>query len=84
MNGTAFQKLLAFLERLEGEKITHSLEHNLDDAIMVLAALPGERWEIEFFADGSVEVEQFISDGEIYDESVLQRLFEDESVLAVA
>ena len=26
---------------------------------MVLLAVPGERWEVEFFADGSVEVEVF-------------------------
>ena len=53
---------------------------------MVLAALPGEHWEIEFFADGSVEAEQFISGGEIYDEGVLDRLFVDERqpVLEVA
>jgi hypothetical protein len=32
---------------------------------MVLVTVPGERWEVEFFADGSIEVERFISNGEI-------------------
>ena len=28
---------------------------------MVLVAVPGERWEVEFFADGEIEVEIFRS-----------------------
>jgi len=31
-------------------------------------------WEVEFFDDGSVEVERFISDGEISDEAALNEL----------
>ena len=42
---------------------------------MVLVAVPGERWEIEFLADGSIEVERFISDGGIYGEEALNELF---------
>jgi hypothetical protein len=41
---------------------------------MVLVTLPGERWEIEFIDDGSVEVERFMSDGEIAGEEVLNEL----------
>jgi hypothetical protein len=41
---------------------------------MVIAAIPGERWEIEFLADGSVEVERFMSDGEIHGEELLSEL----------
>lgn len=33
---------------------------------MAHVALPGERWEIEFFEDRDPEVEVFRSDGEIY------------------
>jgi len=56
---------------------------------MVLVTVPGERWEVEFLADGSVEVERFTSDGEIYGEDTLGELFakyadqEDESPEAV-
>ncbi len=32
---------------------------------MVHVALPGERWEVEFFADREPEVEVFRSDGTI-------------------
>ncbi|WP_216595229.1 hypothetical protein [Cylindrospermum stagnale] len=42
---------------------------------MVNVAIPGQRWEVEFFADGSVEVERFISSGEVAGEDVLSELF---------
>ena len=57
------QKLLDFLSRLKAERITHTIERNTPDALMVLIAVPGERWEVEFFADGHVEVEVFTSGG---------------------
>ena len=42
---------------------------------MVTTAIPGERWEIEFFDDGRVEIERFVSSGEIEDMSSLDTLF---------
>jgi hypothetical protein len=33
------------------------------DALMVAVTVPGERWEIEFFSDGRVELERFVSQG---------------------
>ena len=42
---------------------------------MVLVRVPGERWEVEFLADGSVEVERFISDDKIFGEDILSELF---------
>ena len=68
------KKLIGFLEKLEKKKIYYKL-NKVRDAVMVEIAIPGERWEVEFFADGSVEVEKFISQGEIYDESELENLF---------
>jgi len=36
-----------------------------------------ERWEVEFFADGSVEIERFVSTGEIdSDPARLEELFQ--------
>jgi hypothetical protein len=68
MNGTpqshmSFQKLLDFLDRLEAHKIYFSLARCRSEAIMVRVDVPGERWEVEFFADGHVEVEAFKSGG---------------------
>jgi hypothetical protein len=42
---------------------------------MVIAAVPGERWEVEFLSDGVVEVERFISNGEICGEEIFRELF---------
>jgi hypothetical protein len=30
---------------------------------MMSVAVPGERWEIEFFDDGRIELERFVSQG---------------------
>jgi hypothetical protein len=32
------------------------------DAFMVITDVPGQKWEVEFFADGDVELELFKSD----------------------
>ncbi|RUT10098.1 hypothetical protein DSM106972_005930 [Dulcicalothrix desertica PCC 7102] len=43
---------------------------------MVMVAIPGQRWEIEFFNDGSIEVERFISSSNgIERETILNELF---------
>lgn len=72
----AFQKLLDFLNRLDGAKLAYRLSHFRDDTIAVELAVPGERWEVEFYADGTVEVERFRSAGDVSaDAAVLDDLF---------
>jgi hypothetical protein len=75
MSEHPFRKLTAFLKQLEQENIHYTLASHREDAIMVLVTVPGERWEIEFLSDGAVEVERFISDGEICGEEALHELF---------
>jgi hypothetical protein len=75
MKQDAFTQLTSFLQSLERGKIHYMLQSCRDEAIMVLVTIPGERWEVEFLADGSVEVERFISDGEIYGGDILGELF---------
>jgi hypothetical protein len=70
------KKLIDFLERLEEKKIYYKL-NKVRDAIMVEVVIPGERWEVEFFANGNVEIEKFISNAEIFDEKELEQLFLD-------
>jgi len=41
---------------------------------MATLTVPGERWEVEFLADGSVDVEHFVSDGQIYSDAMLDEL----------
>ena len=68
-----FRKLLAFLDQLEQEQVWYRLER-VRDSIMVTVSVPGERWEIEFFDDGLVEVERFRSAGTIEGEDALDLL----------
>jgi hypothetical protein len=68
--------LLAFLRRLDDAGISHTLAHNRDESIMVVVAVPGERWEVEFFCDGrGVEIEIFSSNGKIFAGDALEKLF---------
>ena len=74
MSQSPFDKLTTFLKHLEIARLHYTLASHRDDTIMVLVTVPGERWEIEFFGDGSVEVERFRSHGEIGGEESLQEL----------
>ena len=67
-------QLLSFLNDLRAGKISYRLDQHRDDAIMVGVAVPGERWEVEFLDDGTVEAEVFRSDGTIHDASALGEL----------
>ncbi|MEH2360353.1 hypothetical protein [Nostoc sp.] len=75
MKNHGFSKLVTFLNQLEQERISYTLAHHRDETIMVNVAVAGERWEVEFFEDGSVEVERFVSSGEINGEEVFSELF---------
>jgi hypothetical protein len=69
-----FHKLTSLLKQLEQGHVHYTLASHRDDAIMVCVTVPGERWEIEFLGDGSVEIERFISNGEICGEEALSEL----------
>lgn len=73
----SLENLLNFLMRLRECCIHYTLVSPppRDEAIMVQVDMPGERWEVEFFADGEVEVEVFRSNGRIEHEEALDRLF---------
>ena len=79
MSANCIDRLLQFLRRLEDAKIDYRLDNYREDAISVLIAVPGERWEVDFLKDGSVDVERFRSNGHIYDESILDKLFQEHS-----
>ena len=68
-----FEKLLFFLQRLDDAKIWYRLDR-VRDAIMVTVTVPGERWEVEFFEDGLIEVERFVSTGTIENEDMSDQL----------
>lgn len=66
--------LLDFLQKLEDNDIYYRL-NKVRDSIMVEIAIPGQRWEVEFMRDGEVQVEKFLTSGEILDERALKELF---------
>lgn len=74
---TPLSTLTDLLDRLDEEEIRYSLESIREGAVLVTAAVEGERWEIEFLASGEVEIEIFKSNGDLYDISALEDLFED-------
>ncbi|MEG4503505.1 hypothetical protein QUA81_10715 [Microcoleus sp. F6_B4] len=76
MKNNGFDQVILFLQKLEKQAIDYSLAHHRDEAMMVIVSVPGERWEIEFLSDGSVEVEKFVSNGEISGEEALSELFD--------
>lgn len=70
-----FDKLLDFVRRLEAAKIAYHLDSYRYDGVSVIVNVPGQRWEVDFLADGDIDVERFVSDGHIDDESALTELF---------
>jgi hypothetical protein len=71
-----FEKLLSFINKLKEMEIPFSIECNREDAIMVLVVVPSEKWEVDVFEDGTVEIEIFRSDSEIYSDSEDSKLKE--------
>jgi hypothetical protein len=53
-----FGRLLQFLDELEEVHIYYDLKHSRD-SILVRVDVPTGMWEIEFFEDGTLEVELF-------------------------
>ena len=73
--GTSLAELSNFLIRLDEFNIHYQMTSVRDGAVMVQVAVPGERWEIEFFAEDAPAIEIFRSSGEICDSGSLDRLF---------
>jgi hypothetical protein len=74
MIDSAFRKLMVILDQLQEAGIAYSLNRAREDTIMIAAAAPGERWEIEVLIDGTIEVEVFRSEGMIFDECKIKEL----------
>ena len=72
----SMEKLISFLNHLDEAKIYYRL-NKVRESILVEVTVPGQRWEIEFMADGTVEIEKFITSATIFDETELETLFRD-------
>ena len=65
-----------FIRDLEATGTHYALTCAREGAVMVQVALPGERWEIEFFDGREPEIEVFRSDGKIFNAAKLNELRE--------
>ena len=75
MKTDSFRKLFDFLHRLDESKIHYTLSRNRDDAISIEIVVPGQRWEVDFLEDGGIDVERFVSSGDVQGEATLEVLF---------
>jgi len=66
--------LFDWMNKLTVAKIHFTMASVRDEAVMLQVRVPGERWEVEFFADGTIEVERFLSPGKIEGASALDDL----------
>jgi hypothetical protein len=75
MTRADLSRLASFLEELREASIHFTVRSVRPQAIMVNVSVPGERWEVEFLDDGSIEVERFVTTGSLSDASALPDLF---------
>lgn len=70
------RNFISFLEKLESNKIYYTLDKTRDNYVKVDVSVPGERWEVEFAADGEIVIERFQSVGDIEGEDAIKYLFD--------
>ncbi len=64
------------IKRLEDAKIHFTLTTVREAAIMFIIVVPGERWEVEVYSDGHLDIEVFRSISGVVGEEKLAELFE--------
>jgi hypothetical protein len=77
LSDNELKRILELLNRLDAAKIHFRLARNQEEAISIEVAVPGQRWEIDCYANGRIDVEVFKSDGSIRDASAIDELFRD-------
>lgn len=71
-------ELTDLLDRLDAADIHYTLASVSEGAIEVGIDVPGEHWKVEFMDDGDIEVEIFKGDGQVFDYSIIEDLFDDD------
>lgn len=72
MTSNGSNKLFEILGDLAAANISYSLSITREGAVTILAAVPGERWEIDVYESGDLDFEVFQSDGTIHNEVSLE------------
>lgn len=55
--------VLKFCNQLNEKRASYKLSVDRPEAIRVTLDVPGERWEIDFFAGGEIELERYVGQG---------------------
>ncbi|MGO9559430.1 MAG: hypothetical protein ACLPYW_10120 [Acidimicrobiales bacterium] len=71
---TAFEKVSKLCRELDARRVNYELTFARPEALMLSVAIPGERWELEFFEDGLIELERFVSAGVEEDSTAARKL----------
>lgn len=69
-------ELTDLLDRLDAAEIQYTLASVSEGSIVVGIDVSDEHWNVEFMDDGDIEVEIFKSDGQVFDYSVIEDLFD--------
>jgi hypothetical protein len=76
MSSPGTPKVFEIIEALRRGKIAFTLDVTRDNAITILAVVPGQFWEIDVYVDGEVDLEVFASTGDIFDLDELKSLID--------
>jgi hypothetical protein len=60
---TTLEDVLHFCNALNERHASYRLSVDRPEAIRVTLDVPGERWELDFFPDGEVELDRYVSQG---------------------
>jgi hypothetical protein len=60
---TTLEDVLRFCNALNERRASYKLSVDRPEAIRVTLDIPGERWEIDFFPDGEIELDRYVSQG---------------------
>ena len=72
---TALENVSQLCQELDHRQVHYHLLVARPSALMLSVAVPGERWELEFFDDGHVETERFLSAGvQVIDDAISRLL----------
>jgi hypothetical protein len=65
--------LVKIIKLLQAAKIHYTPSEYREDAVSILATVPGERWEIDILEDGEVDFERFVTAGGVTGETELKQ-----------
>jgi hypothetical protein len=60
---TTLEDVLRFCNELNERRASYKLSVDRPEAVRVTLDVPGERWEIDFFPDGEIELDRYVSQG---------------------